>query len=166
MSYETRTGTGGFTLHELIIAIALVVAAMAIVGPPTVRTMHRSTLRAAANEVQSMHATARSLAMQSGRPAVLEFLPAQGQLPNTISLQADTSASGLTEIRRSALTRADFVSDRTILCFDARGLPTTKTIREPNGKIKQCEAADATIIVRTGALADTLRYSPLGELIP
>ena len=165
MPYDKLKRAKGFTLHEVMIAIALIVSAMAIVGPPTVRTMHRSTLRAASEEVKSMHAMARALAMQSGRVAILEIVPPQGQLPYTLSVQVDTSGTGRVEFRRSALSRAEFVADRKILCFDARGLPTTKMIREPNARIKQCEAPDATIIVKAGGRADTLRYSPLGELI-
>jgi prepilin-type N-terminal cleavage/methylation domain-containing protein len=167
MVSDKRKRANGFTLHEVMIAIALIVSAMAIVGPPTVRTMHRSTLRAASEEVKSLYALARALAMQSGRLAILEIVPPQGQLDYTLSVEADTSSAGTGRVlfRRSALTRAEFVADRAVLCFDSRGIPTTRTIRTANAKVKQCEAPDVTIIVKSGGRADTLSFSPLGELI-
>ncbi len=164
MSYKRRETTG-FTIAELMVAIVLIVTAMAIVGPPTARTMQRSTLQAAVDEITSTHDMARAIAMQTGRPARL--LSVQNRGGNSggglLSVEADTTGNGLTSVRRTTLRKASFVTDRMALCFDARGLPTTRILRKADGTFKSCNEPDATFVVRVGALADTIRYSPLGE---
>jgi Tfp pilus assembly protein FimT len=167
MRIETLRDSTGFTLQELVIAIALMVSAMAIVGPPTVRTLHRSTLQAAVHEITALHSLARGLAMQSGRPALLIHMTSQGKSKaatiGTLAVQADTIGTGVTTVRRTVLTRAEIVADRKVLCFDARGIPTQRTLLKADGSSVTCDAPDATFIVKVGSLADTIRYTPLGE---
>jgi hypothetical protein len=47
-------------------------------------------------------------------------------------------------------------SNRSLLCFDARGMPST---------VAPCEAADAQIIFTASDKADTLTTAALGKIL-
>ncbi|MDH3733715.1 MAG: GspH/FimT family pseudopilin [Gemmatimonadota bacterium] len=152
----------GFTMIELVITMALTVVAMAIVAPQTAKSFHQSEVRSAANEVHSVHTLARTTAIQYGRRVSLMIGTGQGRgqaRTNLLTLRADTSLAQTGEVllRAISLRDVDLVSDRRLLCFDARGLPYTDA---------ECEQPDATMIVKNVARADTLRFSPLGDRLP
>lgn len=159
----------GFTLVELAITMALTVVAMAIVAPQTAKTFHQTAVRSAANEVEAAHRLARTVAIQYGRRASLQIGSANGggfRQRNLLTVSVDTTvaATGEVAVRAFALRSVNVVSDRMLLCFDARGLPHTDG---------ECEEPDATVIVKSnknsggrGARADTIRFSPLGDRLP
>lgn len=154
---------GGFTVLEILMAITLLVIAMAIVGPPTARAFDRASLRAAVTEVVAAHDLARTMAVQYGRTAQFRIESQwQDRGPDAagrLEVHADTTTDGLglAAVRRILLTKGRVLSNRRILCFDGRGLPTTQGI---------CEQPDATIVLQLGSRADTLRYTPMGQVLP
>jgi len=165
--------SGGYTLLELVIVFSLMTTMAMIIAPPTADAFNRIALRSAANEVETAHEYARTLAIQYGRTTKLEiYSGASGRdaerTSGILAIRADTTTVGegkkdwaawwnrLPTVRRSRLNRGRLISDRSAVCFDARGLATIEA---------DCQDPAATIVVRVGSRADTLRFSPFGQLL-
>ena len=143
----------GFTLTELLMAIVLAVLAMTIMAPPISRGHERATVRAIVAEFIAVHARARSTAVRYGRVVELKIQANKDRF----WIEADTTLEGEEAVRLAMreFRRGDLGSDRKLLCFDGRGLPTTR------GK---CEAADATLTFTLGSRSDTLKITALGVI--
>lgn len=165
--------SGGYTLLELVIVFSLMTTTAMIIAPPTAAAFNQIALRSAANEVETSHEHARTLAIQYGRMTKLEIYSgasgsAAEKYSGVLAVRADTTTTGeadtdwwnwwssLPTVRRSRLNKGRLLSDRRTLCFDARGLATIEG---------DCEDPAATIVVQVGSRADTLRFSPLGQVL-
>ena len=147
----------GYTLAELMIVLVLAGLAMAIATPPLASTYQRTATRAARDKFVSTHSLTRSVALRYGRVAELHIDESNARFwveVDTSSIGGMKARVGVTKDLNAA--KVTIYSDRSILCFDVRGLPTTRGA---------CEAADATIVFSVEGKADTVKITPLGKVL-
>lgn len=145
----------GFTLAEIVVVLMLSGIAVAVATPTVSRSYARTAARSAADEFATTLAMARSTAVRYGRVAELHI-----DAPyRRFWVEIDTSSTGgmmdTVGVVRESRKKLTVTSDRSIICFDGRGLPTTRGA---------CEAADATIIFTQGATSDTVKITALGMI--
>lgn len=149
-------GRAGMTIIELVVVLLITAAMAAVAGPSISASFRRTATRVAADEFVTTHALARSVAARYGRIAELHINPST----HRVWVEVDTSAGGGVKdtvgvVKYLADGTVTIVSDRTILCFDARGLPSTRG---------SCEPADATLTFSRDGTADTVTITALGEV--
>ena len=147
----------GFTIVELVIVLVLAGIAIAIVSPPLNRAFQRTGTRAAMDEFASTHSLARSAAVRFGRISELHIDATNGRF----WVEVDTSSTGGVKdtvgvVKYLEGTGVTLESDRTLLCFDARGLPTTRD---------SCEAPDATLRFTSGDKERIVTITALGRVL-
>jgi prepilin-type N-terminal cleavage/methylation domain-containing protein len=148
----------GFTLLEAIIVMVLfaVIAAMGV--PKLSAALRRRTTQTAADQFATAHSLVRATAVRYGRVAQLHI----DASTRRFWVDVDTSANGFGQRATiwygRDLTSPGLVmtSNRSLLCFDARGLPSTNA---------PCEAADAQIIFTALDKADTVTTASLGKIL-
>jgi len=150
----------GYTAVELVAVLTLAAVIMAIVGPPLARVHSRAKLRHAVDDLAANHSLARATAIQNGRVAELHIDPASnrhwvevdtgGRKRLGIPLKGATTVGPIVWFRKG-----DLASNRTVLCFDPRGIPTTAG---------DCGPPDATIVFTLLDYKDTVRITGLGRL--
>jgi len=72
---QYRTGSRAFTLLELLIVLAILLAIMALVYPTLDRGFRKTVFRETINQVQSLSATARFRAQHDGRMVQILWQP-------------------------------------------------------------------------------------------
>lgn len=145
----------GFTLLEVIIATTLVAVIAAISGPPLAQTFRRRVTQGAAQQFVGAHMLARSTAVRYGRVAELHIDPSGARF----WVEVDTSRVGVrpdTVGYVHNIDRVTMTSNRSVICFDGRGLATTRGV---------CESADVTITFGMPGRADTVRTTALGKVL-
>lgn len=146
-----RVGQAGMTLPELLIAVALVSSLMAAAIP----MVDRGNARAAHDEFVLAHDLARSVAVQHARLTELHL----DTEASRYWIQVDTAGTGAYDTLKMRHVGSDGVrltSDRALLCFDARGLATTRGA---------CEAADATVVFSDHGTADSVVTTAAGMVL-
>lgn len=140
------------TLPEILIAL-VVVAILVMVLPPG---LERGSSRAARDDLAFLHDLARTTAIQRGTIAELHIDADAVRY----WIQVDTTGGGVYDtvaIRALSREPVTMTSDRSVLCFDGRGLATS---RGP------CESPSATIVFSAASgRADTLRTSATGMIL-
>ncbi len=143
----------GITLIEMLIVVLVISVVAAITTPVVADAYHRRVVRTAADEFRSSHALARSVATKFGRRAVLHIGSAR------FWVEADTgAASGVTDTIsyvRELEKNVEMFSDRSMLCFNAKGLPSVSSL---------CPAAEATVVFNLGDHSDTVKISSTGRI--
>lgn len=145
----------GFSLMELMIVLVLAGLAMAIASAPMADAVRRTSTQAAADEFISRHSLARSAAVRFGRLAEIHV----DATTSRFWVEVDTSQAGGVTDTIGVVRHLDGVTittDRALLCFDSRGLPTTRGT---------CESADATIVFSAENVTDTLKITALGKVL-
>jgi hypothetical protein len=75
-------------------------------------------------------------------------------------VEVDTSGTGVRDtvgfIHGPGNGKLTMTSTRSLLCFDARGLATTRAA---------CESADATIVFAMAGRTNTIQITPLGKVL-
>jgi type II secretion system protein H len=141
--------TNGFTLIEMAIVITIVGLASAIAYPRVSAAVTRERVRSAAVAVVATHAKARAVAIQRGRPVVLELTG--GRLimrsAHPVTGAPDTVAVENVAARYGVAIKASRDSVR----FDPRGL--------------SMDMASTAVHVALGADADTVRISGMGRVL-
>ena len=148
----------GFTLIEAIIVIA-VLAVVAATGVPHIAAALQSrTSGSAADQFVLTHSLTRATAIRYGRTAELHIEPST----NRFWVDVDTSANGsgqratISYVRDVSGNGLTMTSTRALLCFDARGIPST---------LGSCESGDARVIFSDGARSDTINTTALGKVL-
>ena len=153
-----ETQRPGFTMVEAIMVAALIGLVATIGGPRVSAALQRRAAGSAADQFVLAHSLTRSTAIRYGRIARLHIdVPGQ-----TVWLDVDTSANGSGQ--RATISNVRYINDggltmasnRTLLCFDARGLAST---------MGSCPSGDAQVIFSDGAMADTVTTTVLGKVL-
>jgi type II secretion system protein H len=147
----------GFTIAELLIVLVLAGIAMAIISPSLSRAFRRTGVRAAVDEFTSTHSLTRAAAVRYGRLAELHIDAADMKF----WVEVDTSSAGgvkdtIGVVKYMEPNDVTITTNRDVLCFDARGLPTTRG---------DCDAPDATVIFSSGSRVDTVTITALGRTL-
>lgn len=147
--------TQGFTLIELLLVVTIFGIVMAISSPSLIYVYRQLEAKAAVNRFMAAHSLARSTAIRYGRVAELRIDPARVRF----WVEVDTSGTGMRDtvgLLHDLSERLTMTSDRARLCFDARGLTTTRAA---------CEPGDVTAQFSLGGHTETVRATVLGKII-
>jgi prepilin-type N-terminal cleavage/methylation domain-containing protein len=154
--HYVRKDNLGFTLVELIMVLIIGAATMAIATPPIARAFRNTATQSAADEFVTTHALAKSAAIRFGRTAELHIDTSKGEF----FVKVDTADTGnsvrISLIKDMSKYRVEMTSTRSVICFDARGLPTSRGT---------CEAADATLTFTAGDDYEELSITALGRIL-
>jgi prepilin-type N-terminal cleavage/methylation domain-containing protein len=148
----------GFTLLEIVITMSLLAVIAAMGAPRLSAALRRRTTQTAVDQFATGHALARTTAIRYGRVAQLHIDAAAKRF----WVDVDTSGTGVGQratvwyVHDLSSPGLVMTSNRSLLCFDARGMPSTTA---------PCEAADAQVIFRALDKADTLTTASLGKIL-
>ena len=154
-SQKTRRG---FTIIDVIVTTGLIGIITAFGAPELQDAVRRRQVEAAADEFTTAHSLARATAIRYGRVAQLHIDPATRRF----WIEADTSADDTGQRATVWYDRTlpdpgvQMSSDRTILCFDARGLASD---------IDPCQSGDAQLVFTAIQAVDTVRTTVLGKVL-
>lgn len=148
----------GVTMIELVMVLSVIGIVAATSGPRISAAMQRRTTASVADQFVVTHSLTRSTALRFGRVAQLHI-----DAPNKrFWVDVDTSANGIGQRATIANVRDVsgngllMTSNRTLLCFDARGIAST---------LGSCEPGDARVVFSDGAMADTVTTTALGKVL-
>lgn len=147
----------GITLADMVLALTLVGVALAVATPPLAKLYKRNATRLAAGELVTAHRLARSMALEHGRVAELH-IDAAG---DRFWVQVDTGYAGslsdtIGAVRNVGELGVRISSNRSLLCFDSRGLPTVRSY---------CDEADAIVVFSREDKSDTVNISAFGKVL-
>jgi prepilin-type N-terminal cleavage/methylation domain-containing protein len=155
----TITQRRGFTLLEGIIVMSILAVLSAIGAPTLSDSLRKRATSGAADQFAATHALARATAVRFGRVAELNIHPSGKKF----WVEVDTSMNRIgqratigylhTVDRDAGMTMS---SNRTKVCFDARGLAFTSAT---------CEAGDIRAIFAMSGAADTVNTTVLGKIL-
>jgi Tfp pilus assembly protein FimT len=143
---------------EMIMVLGLIGIVATIGGPKVAVALQRRTTASAADQFALTHSLSRSTAIRYARVAQLHIDAAGSRFWVDVDTSADGSGQRATiaYVRDVNTTGLTMTSTRTLLCFDARGLPSTTG---------SCEPADAKVVFSDGAVADTILTTALGKIL-
>jgi prepilin-type N-terminal cleavage/methylation domain-containing protein len=148
----------GFTLPEQIIVL-FVLALIAAFGAPRLSAALRNrTTQTDADNFVAAHSLARATAVRYGRVAQFHIDPTTARY----WVDVDTSGAGIGQraivwyTRDASVPGLTLTSNRTLVCFDSRGLAST---------IGTCQGGDIQVIFAQSGHADTVRTTTLGKVL-
>ncbi len=145
----------GFTLIEMLIVLTMMGALATILMPSMVTSFRQRATRGAVDRLAMTHSLARATAVRFGRVAELHIDAANGRF----WVEVDTSGTGIRDtvgLMNDVAGQVTMSSDRSLLCFDSRGLTTTRNA---------CEAGDALVQFSMQGRTDTLQTTVLGKVL-
>ncbi len=148
----------GFTLLEVIIVMSLLAVVVAMGAPRLSAALRRRTTQTAVDQFATAQSLTRSTAIRYRRVAQLHI----DASTTRFWIDVDTSANGVGQrattwyVRDLSQPGLVMTSTRTLLCFDACGLPSTTG---------SCEPGDVTVIFTAADEADTLTTAVLGKIL-
>ncbi|MGH7652924.1 MAG: pilus assembly FimT family protein [Gemmatimonadaceae bacterium] len=154
----TCTNRRGFTLVEALVVVS-VIGIVAVIGAPMVSAaLQKRSSATAADQLVLTQSLARSTAIRFGRVSQLH-IDAAGQ---RFWVDVDTSANAIGQratianIRYANDSTLQMTSNRSLLCFDARGMAST---------LGSCESGDMQVVFSRGQTADTVVTTSLGKVL-
>ena len=146
----------GFTLTELIIVLVMFAMLAAVAVPKVMEAFRQRSVMTAADRLVLAHTLARSTALRYGRVAQLHIEPANTRF----YVDVDTSGTGQRAIIGGVQTLnaggLTFTATRTLLCFDARGMATTRG---------GCTGGGDTVTFTLGPRTQTVTVTSLGKVL-
>lgn len=145
----------GYTVLELVIILTIVGVITAIVGPSLSAAFEQRSTQGAVDRLMTAHALTRATATRFGRVAELHIDTANVRF----WIEIDTSGTGIMDTVGLVHDLAEQVtmrSDRSLLCFDSRGLMTTRNT---------CESGDALVQFSFGGNTDTFQTTVWGQVV-
>ena len=150
-----RRWAKGFTMLEMLIVMTVMGVILAVSLPSMVTAFRQRATRGAVDRLAMAHGLARATAVRLGRVAELHIDAANGRF----WVEVDTSGTGIRDtigVMNDLGGQVTMLSDRTLLCFDLRGLTTTRGA---------CEAGDALVQFSLQGRTDTLQTTVLGKVL-
>lgn len=155
----TITKRRGFTLLEGIICMSILAVLSAIGAPTLSESLRKRETQGAADQFMATHSLARATAVRFGRVAEFNISPSGKKF----WVEVDTSATGIGQRavvgyqRKLDLnTGLTMSSNRTKVCFDARGIAISSAT---------CEAGNLQAIFTMTGVADTVNVTVLGKVL-
>ena len=146
----------GFTFIELLSVLVVIGLILIIALPKLNEAFRQRSVVTAADRLVLAHSLARSTALRYGRVAQLHIDPTKTQF----WVDVDTSGTGQRQIIGGVQTLSSggltFTATRTLLCFDARGLPTTRT---------GCTAGGDTVVFTLSGRTSSVVVTSLGKVL-
>ena len=145
----------GFTLLEMLIVLTVMGVIIAVSLPSFVTGFRQRATQGAVDRLAMSHGLARATALRFGRVAELHIDAANGRF----WVEVDTSGTGIRDtvgVMNDLGGQVTMLSNRTLLCFDLRGLTTTRDA---------CEAGDALVQFSLQGRTDTLQTTVLGKVL-
>ena len=147
----------GFTLIEMTFALILIGVLTGGAVPPLMRWHRDMALASSVDRFERLHELARITAIREGRIAELHLDPTN----RLMWVEVDTTDAGVSDtvaVVQDFEEDVSFEADRTVLCFDSRGLPTS---------VGACDAPDATVAftLASNNQVDSTRITLLGKIV-
>ncbi len=145
----------GFTLIEMLIVITVMGVLVAVLMPSMVTSFRQRATRGAVDRLALTHSLARATALRFGRVAELHIDAANRRF----WVEVDTSGTGIRDtvgLMNDLAGQVTMSSDRSLLCFDSRGLTTTWDA---------CESGDVLVQFSLQGRTDTLQTTVLGKVL-
>lgn len=148
----------GFTLLEVIIVMALMAIVAAMGAPRLSAALTRRETSTAADRFVSAHSLARATAVRYGRVAQLHI----DASTKRFWVDVDTSGAGRNQratiwyVRNLDAEGLTMTSNRSLLCFDARGIATV---------VGSCQVGSVVVIFSQSEAADTVTTTALGKVL-
>ncbi len=145
----------GFTLLEILIVLTIFAVMIAVALPSFATAYRQRATRGAVDRLAMAHSLARATAIRVGRVAELHIDAANGRF----WVEVDTSGTGIRDtvgLVTDLAGQATISSNRSLLCFDARGITTTQNA---------CESGDALVQFFLAGRTDTLQTTVLGQVL-
>lgn len=148
----------GFSLLEILVVVAMVGVLAGIAFPRIGGIQDKFARRGAVNAFMSTHSLARATALRQGGLTELHIDPTN----NLFWIEVDTSfaRSGVMDTIGFVIDLADqrvtLTSTQTLLCFDARGLPSSAA---------GCATSGTIVAFAREGEADTIRTTVLGKIL-
>ncbi len=146
----------GFSYVELLFTVLAISVLAGITFPPVKALREGLALRGAVDEFVMAHNLARTVAIRSSRVSELHIEPDSG----TFWVQVDSSLAGsgamdtIGIIVRLSDLNVSIGSNRSVLCFDGRGLAYS---------LGDCDGIQSAVVTFTGGTkADTVRRTAVG----
>jgi len=148
----------GFTLLDMILTTGLLGVVSAMAAPDLQEALRRRTVQAAADEFTTAHSLARATAIRYGRVAQLHVDAASRRFWIEVDTSSDDIGQRATVWYERTLADhgVQMSSDRTLLCFDARGL---------SYDVDPCQSGDAQLVFSQLEASDTVRTTVLGKAL-
>jgi len=144
----------GFTMVEMLMVVSIM-AILGLIGSPKILQQRQAAQRrAATNQFASAHRMAKATAVRYGRLA--EFHVDASARRFWVVVDTGQTAGVQDTVRMVSLgdSQLTMSSDRTLLCFDARGLATTAG---------SCETANALVTFAEPGKTDSVQFTALGQ---
>ena len=146
----------GFTLIEMAVVVMILGVMLGMVMPSLVNSLRQRATQGAVYRLTAAHALARTTAVRFGRVAELHIDTANVRF----WVEVDTSGTGIrdtlglmNDLSEEQITMS---SDRSLLCFDSRGLATTRNA---------CESGDALVQFSLSGLTESFQTTVLGKVV-
>ena len=148
----------GVSLLEIIVVMVIASVIVGMGAPKVAAALRQRSVTSAADQFLLAHSFARSTGIRYGRVAQLHIDASTAR----VWVDVDTSANGVGQ--RATIANIRYVSDaglqmasnRSLLCFDGRGIASTAG---------SCESGDANVIFSDGVVADTVSTTILGKVL-
>ncbi len=147
--------SNGFSVLELLTVLTIVGVLVTIVTPSLSKAFQQRATQGAVDQFMTAHALTRATATRFGRVAELHLDEANVRF----WIEVDTSGTGIRDtvgLVHDLSEQVTMSSDRSLLCFDSRGLTTTRNA---------CEAGDALVEFSLEGRTDTLQTTVLGKVL-
>ena len=146
----------GFSLIEQLVVVTIIGLLTVIAAPSFSDALHKRATSAASDQFVMAHGLARSTALRYGRVSQLHIDAAQARF----WIDIDTSGMGqralVTNVHNVNTGGLTMTSNRSLLCFDPRGLSSTSG---------SCEPGDALLVFSSADKVDTVRITALGKVL-
>lgn len=148
----------GFTLMEILIVVTIIGLLVSFAGPSLLRLRASAGLQSGRAQVTAALSLARATSARVGRTSLLTIDTAQGVLKVSVDTGSVRGSSDPWLAREYRLTDDLGVrvgSNRSTLCFDARGIGTIAA---------GCPEAGAVLTLASGGVVDTMRINSAGRV--
>ena len=149
----------GFSLIEMAVVLSITGLMVGIVIPSVVSSFGQRATRTAVDQLTQAHSLARATAVRFGRVAELHIDDANArfwvQVDTTYADVGDSLIVG--SVNDLAEEQVTMSSNREVLCFDSRGLATTRDTCESGDVLVQFSVAGRTESFQTTVLGKVLR---------